>query len=123
MKLIFHFIGNFTFIFWTAFFIVFLLLFQFPQSSLLFILPSQQQFIHCSFQPHFLGAFIGDGSTCFIYVISTSFLLLNILLQKFHQSSMCSSFIGFFTPIFQCQFLVTCHTHRPILVLLVAVIS
>ena len=46
--------------------------------------------------------------------LSTYLLLLNILSQKFHQNSVCSSSISFFTPIFQCQCLVTCHTHRPI---------
>ena len=46
--------------------------------------------------------------------LSTFFQLLIILLQKLHQSSVCSSSISFFTPIFQCQCLVTCHTPRSI---------
>ena len=62
----------------------------------------------------FWGAFPRDGFTCFIYAIFYFLSIAEHCVTKFHQSSVCSSSISFFTPIFQCQFLVTCHTHRPI---------
>ena len=65
------------------FFIVFLLVFLISHTYSLFILPSQQQFIHCICQTlFFLGAFTRDGFTCFIYAIIYFFSIAEHFVTK-----------------------------------------
>ena len=108
------FFGIFLFIFWTALFNIFLLIFLISTHFRIFY----SSFLTTIYSLYFSTSFfevhsLEMGSHASYMQLSTSFLLLNILSQKFHQSSVCSS-SKLFTPIFQCQRLVTCHTHRPI---------
>ena len=115
LKLIFHFIGIFIFIFWTALFHClspFFLNFHLLLHHLFFFFNNK---LFTVFLPSLsLGTFTRDWFTCFIdamvYFISIAeqfFTIISLELSVLFLET-------FFTSIFQCQCFVTCHTHRRI---------
>ena len=63
----------------------------------------------------FWGAFTREGFTCFIYTIVYFLLIAEHFVSKTSPQFSLPFLYKFFTPIFQCQCLVTCHTHRPVI--------
>ena len=62
----------------------------------------------------FWGAFPRDGFTCFIYAIVYFLSIAEYFVTKISPEVSLLFLYKFFTPIFQCQCLVICHTQRPI---------
>ena len=113
-------LAHFTFTLLISFFLDFFSIFPyFPRTSLSFILSSEQLYVHCNFHQRPVHMLL--RCDCLIPFYCQTFCHNNV-----NRAQRDFPLYVFFTPIFQCQFFVTCHTHTCLLFfmgVLAAVIS